>query len=415
MLTVSQSSIQAGGSVTITLQAEDRYGNDETTGGLYVTFGLGAGTSSGTIGDVTDNGNGTYTATFVGTTAGTPVTITATVSGKEVSTVLPTITVIPGAVDLSQSVVKVSAGSITAGSAATLTLVAKDAYGNQETDGGLTVAFGLGNGGSSGTIGGVSDNDDGTYTATFTGTTAGTPTTVTATIGGSAVTALLPTITVTPGAVSLAESAVSISADSIAAGDQATLVLQAKDAYGNNETSGGLLVAFGLGSSGTSSGTFSTVQDNGDGSYTATLTGTTAGTANDITATVGVSSVTSVLPTVTVVPGAVSDTTSVLSLASTTVIAGTTTTITLQAKDSYGNDETSGGLLVAFALGTTGTSSGTISSITDNHDGTNTATFTGKIAGTAQDITATIDDQAVTSMPTVTVNPGTVSPAQCGW
>jgi len=42
----------------------------------------------------------------------------------------------------------------------------------------------------------VTDNLDGTYTAVFTATTAGTPATVNATIGGVPVTTALPTIRV---------------------------------------------------------------------------------------------------------------------------------------------------------------------------------------------------------------------------
>ena len=409
VVSVSQTSITAGDTMTVTLQARDAYGNDETSGGLNVAFDLGAGSGFGTFTGVTDNGNGTYTATFTGQLVGSGRTITATIGGQSVTSVLPTIAITPGAVDLGQSQLTVSAARITAGSTATITLVAEDAYGNLETGGGLSVAFGLGTGGSSGTIGSVVDQANGTYSATFTGMTAGTPSTITASIGVSAVTSPLPTITVTPGALSLAESVVTISAASIAAGDKATLTLHAKDSYGNNETGGGLVVVFGLGSSGTSSGTLSAVRDDGNGTYTATLTGITAGTANNITATIGGNSVTSVLPTVTVRPGVVSEKDSVLTVVSNTVAAGTTTTITLQAKDSYGNEETSGGLLVSFALGSTGTSSGTISTITDDHDGTYTATFTGTIAGTAQDITAIINDHAVTSRPTVTVVPGVVS------
>ncbi len=68
---------------------------------------------------------------------------------------------------------------------ATITLTAKDADGNQETGGGLTVLFGLGAGSSSGTFSSATDNHNGTYTTIFTGTTAGTETIITATIGGS--------------------------------------------------------------------------------------------------------------------------------------------------------------------------------------------------------------------------------------
>jgi uncharacterized repeat protein (TIGR01451 family) len=46
---------------------------------------------------VTDHGNGTYTAIFTATTAGTARQISATIAGKPVTTPLPTITVTPAA------------------------------------------------------------------------------------------------------------------------------------------------------------------------------------------------------------------------------------------------------------------------------------------------------------------------------
>jgi len=102
----------------------------------------------------------------------------------------------PGPVSLSQSTVSLSPSTITSGGTSTVTLTADDASGAQETGGGLTVAFGLGNGTASGTFSAVTDNGNGTYTATFTGTTTG-MNTVTATIGGNSVTSAAPTITVT--------------------------------------------------------------------------------------------------------------------------------------------------------------------------------------------------------------------------
>src|SRR5205807_2018930 len=86
-----------------------------------------------------------------------------------------------GPVDLSQSTVAVAPASIQSGDTATVTLQAKDANGNNETTGGLTVAFGLGMGSGGGTFSGVTDHGDGTYTATFTGVAAGSNT-ITATI-----------------------------------------------------------------------------------------------------------------------------------------------------------------------------------------------------------------------------------------
>jgi hypothetical protein len=78
--------------VFITLQAVDAFGNDETSGGLKVSFKLVSRTGGqGRFGPVTDNHNGTYTVAFTGTLAGTNL-IEALIGGVRV-TAAPTITV----------------------------------------------------------------------------------------------------------------------------------------------------------------------------------------------------------------------------------------------------------------------------------------------------------------------------------
>ena len=61
-------SIVAGETVAVTLTARDANAFQETTGGLVVTFASGP---NATFGNVHDNGNGTYTATFMATAPGT--------------------------------------------------------------------------------------------------------------------------------------------------------------------------------------------------------------------------------------------------------------------------------------------------------------------------------------------------------
>ena len=53
--------IPAGGTATVRVQLKDADGNDITTGGAVVDFGS---PNSGTLGGVSDNGDGTYTATY---------------------------------------------------------------------------------------------------------------------------------------------------------------------------------------------------------------------------------------------------------------------------------------------------------------------------------------------------------------
>jgi YD repeat-containing protein len=408
---LSTASVQSGSGITVTLQAEDSAGNDLTSGGLVVGFGLGqVGGGQGTFTNATDHGDGTYTATFTGTIAGAN-TITATIDGQPVTTAAPTISVTAGPADPSNSVVTINSGSLQSGSAATVTLQARDAAGNDVSTGGLTVVFGLGSStGGQGTFGLVQDNGNGTYTASFAGTLAG-ANTITATANGQTVATGAPAIAVTPGPVSLKTSTISVSSGTLQSNGSITVTLQTRDAAGNDLTSGGLTIAFALGSAGGGQGSFSNLTDYHDGTYSATFTGTIAG-ANTITATVGGQPVTSTAPAITVTPGAVSLANSTIALANNTVQSGSTDRITLQARDSQGNDMTSGGLTVAFALGSSSGGQGTISSVTDNHDGTYTALFTGTIAG-ANTITATIGGRPITTTaPAITVTPGSPSPAK---
>jgi sugar lactone lactonase YvrE len=143
--------------------------------GVTVTFagpGTGAGVSFPDGNTAITNAQGQASLTVTANASAGSYAVTASVSGVATPASF-TLTNDPGTVSLSQSRVTVSPTSIQAGSTATVTLTAEDANGNQETGGGLTVAFSLGTGNGSGTFGAVTDHGNGTYTATFTGTAAG--------------------------------------------------------------------------------------------------------------------------------------------------------------------------------------------------------------------------------------------------
>ena len=345
-VSVVPASIQSGSTAIVTLTARDAVGNQELGGGESFTFGLGAGTSGGTFSNFVDHNNGTYTEIFTGGAAGTPTTITATINGNAVTSPLPTITVTQGPVSLAKSFVSVTPASIVAGGSTTVTLTTEDAFGNLETSGGQTVTFRLGGGSAGGSFGLVTDVGNGTYTATFTSNNVAGSNTITAAIGAAPVTSAAPTLTVVPGAFSLATSTISIAPASIASGSTATATLIARDAFGNQELTGGLTVAFGLGV-GSATGSFSATTDHNNGVYTATVTGIVAG-ANTVTAFVGGAPVTSGNPAVAVTPGSFSLATSTVSIAPASIAAGSTATVTLTARDAAGNQQTSGGLGVAL-------------------------------------------------------------------
>ncbi|MFN6053860.1 MAG: Ig-like domain-containing protein, partial [Planctomycetia bacterium] len=175
-VTASPTSLVAGssGTTTLTVQARDQYGNavpTSSSAGTITFDSLPAG--SGSIGTVTDNNNGTYTVTYTaGTNAGN-IVLTPKLNGVSFSNPL-TFAVLPGSVSLATSTVSVSSASLVAGSGTVnITVQLKDSNGNNLISSGGTVTFGNIPAGM-GSIGSVTDNGNGTYSATFTaGTTAG--------------------------------------------------------------------------------------------------------------------------------------------------------------------------------------------------------------------------------------------------
>lgn len=121
-----------------------------------------------------------------------------------------------------------------------------------------------------------------------------------------------------------------------------------------------------------------------------TLTFTRAPTPGPLTATVVVDGISNpgVLPAqvATVVAGPVSAARSTLATSAATAVVSTRVTVTLQARDANGNPLTSGGARVAF----TKSAVGTFSKVTNNRNGTYSATFTTARAG-AQTFSATVN------------------------
>ncbi|HXV92243.1 MAG TPA: invasin domain 3-containing protein, partial [Pseudonocardia sp.] len=310
----------------------------------------------------------------------------------------------PGPVSAEHSVVTVSRGVLVAGTLAEVTLETRDARSRRVTTGGYDVVFVATGGTSAGVMGPVTDQGDGTYRANFTGVTAGTPTTIGATVDGETVTQPLPTIEVVPGPISPIMSFVSVAPRTVVTGGQATFTLVTADAMGNELGAGGRVVQFGV-AGGTSIGTIGPVTDHGTGRYTATFTATGVGTPLTVGATVDGVPVVPPLPTIAVAHGVSADS-STLSVSSDTVTVHGSVTLTLQVRDSVGVARRSGGEVVELVVLGGGGGSGTIDSTVDHDDGTYTASFTATAAGGPVEIGATLNGRAVGGPPpAVTILP----------
>nr|WP_315205626.1 invasin domain 3-containing protein [uncultured Flavobacterium sp.] len=264
-ITATPTSIVANGTTTstITIQLKDNTNtNLTTTGGTVVVTA-----TSGTLGNVVDNNNGTYTSTLT-----SPVTAGAATLGFSINgTTATATTTVAFTADPTRSTITATPTSIVANgtSTSTVTVQLKDgSNSNLSTSGGTVVVTT-----TAGTLGTVVNNNDGTYTVTLTSAvTAGTATLGFFINGTTATATTSVAFTADP-----TRSTITATPTSIVANGTTTSIItvQLKDGSNANlSTSGGTVVVT------TTAGTLGAVIDNGNGTYTVTLTSAvTAATA----------------------------------------------------------------------------------------------------------------------------------------
>ena len=251
-------------------------------------------------------------------------------------------------------------GSTLSGDDHTLTATVQDAAGNTVTnDSSTLVTFGQTGGTGSVTGLGTATASSGVATRTVTNAGAGTVD-LDAQAGG--LTPAATSYSISPGTASTSTSTISALPLSIVADGvtTSTVTVQLKDAVGNDAgASGGVVVL-----SRTGTGSLSGVTDNGDGTYTATLTSPTSVGSAAITGTLnGVALADSELVTFTHGPA-----TQIVLAQSGSNLSGDTQTLTATVRDAHGNDVTSdNSTVVAFAkTGGVGTVTGLGSATASN-------------------------------------------------
>ena len=231
-----------------------------------------------------------------------------------------------------------------------LVALVKDAHNNLVPGATVNWAVTVGNG----TLSACTATDaSGLSQCSFTlGTTVGTNT-ITATIPGPFAPASFSAIG-TIEALSLAQSAMTISSNSIVSNATATLTITLRDTYGNQipDASKASDLSITVLTSGTSTGTVSAITaiSGNAGAYQATLTGIIAGTANTIKATIYSSDFTSVKPSFTVTVGAAAKLAFVQQPSSTMAGFAITPAVTVIAQDINGNNLTTYASNIVMAI-----------------------------------------------------------------
>ncbi|MGP8199091.1 MAG: Ig-like domain-containing protein [Limisphaerales bacterium] len=180
-ISANPTSIAANGTSTstITVQAKDSNGNNLTSSGGVVILSTTLGTLSG----LTDNSNGTYTAILTSAAMPGTASITGTIAATDIGH--PTSVTFNGVLSAANTTISANPASITADgiSTSTITVQAKDINGYNMPSSGGTVTLST----TAGTLGSVTDNGNGTYTAKLTAASTTNTATITGTIAGTTI------------------------------------------------------------------------------------------------------------------------------------------------------------------------------------------------------------------------------------
>ena len=420
-ISTNTSSITGNGtdSAEIILRLKTSPTNFATVSGGPVTFS----TTLGTISNVTDNENGTYTATLTGLTDGTAI-ISARINGLLVNDtasveILDATAGLGEYLSLSQVVFPPDDGSPGVAtfqslfgdnfSTRTVQVRLKDSNGFASQSVGTVV---ITCSDSAIVVGPVTDNLDGTYNAEIGAyhhrdiTSQTNVVTISATLEGQDITNTANLNATDPNWAYA--STVSLDPSSITTFGTSEITIQAKRQDGvSTPTSAGTMSFDAYSGVLGEVPTISSVVDNNDGTYTATLTpGTVAYGALPVTPKIDGNAFSN--PGTLVISSSITALrqNSVITSQSSSLIANgnTQTTVELQLKsDPSTNYNVSGGTVV-FS-----TTLGSIGSVTDHGDGTYTAVYTSaSSAGTAV-ISATLDGGAVTDTHSITLQAGSFS------
>ncbi len=286
--------IEANSSDTSVVTLTLRDNNNNPVTGQTVVF-----TSTlGTLGNVTEQASGVYTATLTAGTVSGVASLSVSVSCNALGVTPATVTLNGDSGNLSttNSTLVAAPVNIEANSSDTsvVTLTLRDNNNNPVT--GQTVDFTS----TLGTLGNVTEQASGLYTATLTAGTVSGVASLSVSVGGNAL-GVTGNITLAPGALDAARSILAVNKPSINADDRigSTITFTAQDAQGNAIT--GLDIAF---MTDLENSQIMTLVDHNDGTYTANINGTQTGIANIAVQSSGATIAGLAATMVTITPGA---------------------------------------------------------------------------------------------------------------
>lgn len=282
--------------------------------------------------------------------------------------------------DISATTISASPASIVANGISTSTIIIqlKDVSGNNLSSGGSLVTVAT----TGGAISTVTDHGNGSYTAILTSSTLTGTAEVSTTVDGATLTQRT-SVAFIPGEANIATTEITASLGSINADGKSTstITIRLKDQFGNSLTSGqnNLLLT-------TSLGTLSALIDNGDGTYSAILTSSESDGTAIISGFIGGAIIADQASVEFLNEGKLILNALIESNRDSLPADGqSTANITVTLKDIKGNNVSGHSLILI-------TSSGTISEVIDNGNGTYSAILTSSTIVGSAEISGTLND-----------------------
>ncbi|MGF1749186.1 beta strand repeat-containing protein [Vibrio cionasavignyae] len=375
---VSSATVAADGTTAsvVTVTLKDYAGNAYVPSSDSVSLSL-SGTAVSSA--VQSQGGGVYTSNLTSISGGA-VTVTGLLGSTSLGSQVVTFV---ADLDVSQSTVAVSSATVSADgtTASVVTVTLKDYAGNAYVPSSGSVSLSL-----SGTAvsSAVQSQGGGVYTSNLTSTTGG-AVTVTGLLGSTSLGSQIVTFT---SAFSLSNSTFTLSSNSVDADGTSTTVatIVLRD-YANAlfvPSSATVALAY------SGSATVPATSHDGNGTFTSSISSSTAGTVN-VTASFESQNIATLGITFVAVGPSASNST--VSVASDSMKTGTSTAVTVTLKQADGQDYGQSGGSLTLSSAPSGLA---FSNETDNGDGTYTATVTGSTAGNYT-ITALVDSLSITN------------------
>ncbi|MBH3035776.1 inverse autotransporter beta domain-containing protein [Serratia marcescens] len=373
-----------------------------------------AGHTAYSLTTVTEIRPGVYTATLTGLVSG-ELQVAPAIGNTVMNTLTETVTVIgnngSAMPDVQHSTITPAPVSIPVSTTSTLTLTVRD-ENNNPVPGLTNITQTLSGPGAVGsTVGPWTDNGNGTYTATLTGGTTVGDVTVMPQSNGANLTAAGATVTLTAAQADKTHSSITPVPTSIPVTTTSMLTLTVKDEH-NNPVPGLMNITQTLSGPGAVGSTVGPWTDNGNGTYTATLTGgTTAGDVTVMPQSNG-ANLTAAGATVTLLPDVVSPLTSEVRPDTAKTEVGQKVGIVYTAKDRYGN-AIKGLTGIGQKLMGSAAQGSNLTTWTESTPGTYNARLTGSQTPGDVEVMPQLNNSDIANSPaSVSFTPGAVDPAK---